>query len=44
MNQIIKVNEIEYYLADDVYKLEPESFTGCSKTTRMIIIKKHLKP
>jgi hypothetical protein len=43
MNEIIKVDEIEYYLADDVYKLEPESFIGCSKTSRMIIIKKNMK-
>ena len=36
-------NNIEYYLSDDIYNEEPESFIGCSKTTRLIIEKKHLK-
>ena len=36
-------NDIEYYLSDDVYAEEPESFIGCSKTTRLIVDKKHLK-
>jgi hypothetical protein len=42
MNQIIKVNDIEYYTADDVYKMEPHSFIGCSKTSRDIVTKKKL--
>lgn len=44
MSQIIKVNDIEYYTADDVYSMEPESFVGCSKTSRMIVVNKKLKP
>ena len=40
---LIKVNGIEYYTADDVYRMEPESFVGCSKTSRTIIINKKLK-
>ncbi len=36
-------HDIEYYLSDDVYSEEPESFIGCSKTTRLIVNKKHLK-
>ena len=42
MSQIIKINEVEYYLADDVYKMEPESFVGCSKTSRLIVINKKI--
>jgi hypothetical protein len=37
-------NNQEYYLADDVYKTEPESFVGCSKTSRLIVKNKKLKP
>jgi len=37
-------NNKDYYLADDVYKTEPESFVGCSKTLRLIIKNKKLKP
>jgi hypothetical protein len=37
-------NNINYYHADDVYKAEPESFTGCTKTSRNIIKNKKLKP
>ena len=44
MNQIITIKNIEYYLADDIYKMEPHSFIGCSKTSRDIIVKKKLKP
>jgi len=44
MSQIIKINDIEYYTGDDVYKMEPESFTGCSKTSRLIVTNKKLKP
>jgi hypothetical protein len=48
MNQVIKIHvnghDIEYYMADDVYKMEPESFTGCSKTSRLIVVNKKLKP
>ncbi len=36
-------NEIEYYNADDVYNFEPESFVGCSKTSRLIVKNKKLK-
>ena len=42
MSEIIKVDDIEYYIADDVYKLEPHNFIGCSKTSRDIITKKKL--
>lgn len=31
-----------YYIASDIYKLEPESFVGCSKNTRQMIIKKNI--
>lgn len=44
MSQIIKINDIEYYTGDDVYKMEPESFVGCSKTSRLIVTNKKLKP
>lgn len=37
------INNVDYYLADDVYKTEPESFVGCSKTSRLIIKNKKLK-
>jgi len=43
MLQTIKINNKEYYLADDVYKLEPTSFVGCSKTSRLIVTNKKLK-
>ena len=43
MNQLIKVDNKEYYLADDVYKMEPKSFVGCSKTSRLIVTNKKLK-
>ena len=43
MIELIKFNNEEYYNADDVYKLEPHSFIGCSKTSRLIIIRKKLK-
>ena len=36
-------NQKEYYLADDIYKYEPETFTGCSKTSRLIIKNKKLE-
>jgi len=36
-------NNTEYYLSDDIYNLEPQSFIGCSKTTRLIIKNKKLK-
>jgi hypothetical protein len=44
MNKIITFQNIEYYLADDVYAMEPESFTGCSKTSRLIAKNKKLSP
>lgn len=31
-----------YYLAEDVYKLEPQSFIGCSRTSRLMITKKNI--
>lgn len=31
-----------YYIASDIYKLEPESFVGCSKNTRQMILKKNI--
>jgi len=37
-------NKIEYYKAEEVYKYEPESFLGCSKTPRKMIEKKNLQP
>ena len=40
---IIKIKDKEYYLANEVYKTEPTSFVGCSKTSRQIIINKKLK-
>ena len=42
MNKTIKLNDIEYYTADDVFKMEPHSFIGCSKTSRDIVTKKKL--
>lgn len=35
-------NNINYYLADDVYNEETISFIGCSKNSRFIVKKKHL--
>jgi hypothetical protein len=43
MNKIT-IGTKEYYSADEVYKTEPESFVGCSKTTRLIVKNKKLKP
>lgn len=43
MEKILKINNKEYYLADDIYKMEPESFVGCSKTSRLIVTNKKLK-
>ena len=43
MIETITFNNKEYYNAADVYKLEPYSFVGCSKTSRLIIIRKKLK-
>ena len=34
---------ISYYLAADIYRLEPESFVGCSKNTRQMIVKKKIQ-
>jgi hypothetical protein len=39
----IKFNNIEYYLAKDVYDAEPERFPNCSKTVRSIVLVKKLK-
>ena len=44
MAQTINIANIEYYDADDVYRMEPDSFTGCSKTSRLIVSKKKLRP
>jgi hypothetical protein len=41
--KVYTFHNIEYYLSDDVYSEEPDSFIGCSKTTRLIVEKKHLK-
>lgn len=41
MNSYI-FNSVSYHLAEDVYKYEPESFVGCSKNTRQMIIKRQI--
>jgi hypothetical protein len=40
--KLYSFNNKYYYLSDDVYNLEPNSFIGCSKSTRTIIKNKKL--
>ena len=40
--ETIKINNTDYYLADDIYKLEPFTFPKCTTTTRNIVKTKKL--
>jgi hypothetical protein len=44
MTKIFTITNKKYYLADDVYAMEPQSFVGCSKTSRLMVKNKHLQP
>ena len=40
--QIIKINDINYYNANDLRDYDPVYFFGCSRTVRKIITKKNI--